>query len=285
MWVAHTIADLRHRRTACTGPVGFVPTMGALHRGHVALIEQARQRCPQVIVSIFVNPTQFGPNEDFNRYPRPLEDDLAACRAAGAAGVFNPAPEQMYPPARPACEVNVPSLTNDLEGALRPGHFAGVCRVVAKLFHLVAPDFACFGRKDLQQLRVIQAMVADLDLPVEIVECETVREEDGLARSSRNRYLTAAERPRAVALFKALTEARLLIEQQGEIEPAAVESAMSVILRAHQLTVDYAVVRHPRTLARLEVIEPALTGGVAALIAARLGSVRLIDNMLIGVDA
>jgi pantoate--beta-alanine ligase len=283
MWMEPTIAGARARRMQLTGRVALVPTMGALHEGHVSLMRIAAAKADHVLVSIFVNPSQFGPAEDYEKYPRPLEADLAMCRAAGVAGVFMPAAEQMYPAEVPGCELNVPVIAADLEGALRPSHFAGVCRVVAKLLNILQPDFACFGQKDFQQLRIVQAMVADLNMPVDVVACPTVREADGLAMSSRNRYLNAEQRKRAVGLSKALTEARMLIEQAGEADPAVVEHAMTQVLAAHQLHVDYAQVRHPTTLAAIDCIEPGATGEVVALVAANLDGVRLIDNMLIPV--
>lgn len=319
MWTARTVPEIRQhvanlRRgranlpapTSASDPsplpgVGFVPTMGALHDGHLSLIDAARQLTGHVIVSIYVNPTQFAPHEDFDAYPRPLDDDLKRCEAAGVAGVFCPDNDEMYPPRVPECSVNVPALASILEGGARPAHFAGVCRVVAKLFNIVQPDLAFFGRKDYQQLKVIEAMAADLMLPVRIIGCPTVRDADGLALSSRNQYLTPPMRRHALGLHKSLEEARALIEEGGETDPAAVEAVMKTILTAHHVAVDYAVVRHPQTLALLDIIEPSLTGGVVALVAGRVGNtrvdsggetggetggstggVRLIDNMLIG---
>jgi pantoate--beta-alanine ligase len=281
MWIAVDVPSLREQRRKWQGPVALVPTMGALHQGHLSLIEKARQITPHVVVSIFVNPTQFGPTEDFNRYPRPIERDLELCRQAGAAGVFNPTVDAVYPPGVSACEISVPEVAADLEGAMRPGHFAGVCRVVAKLFNMVQPTHACFGQKDLQQLRVIEAMVADLNFPLEIVPCETLRDPDGLAMSSRNVYLTPEGRKHGLGISKALKEGRRLILEQGESDPQAVESAMAQILKAHHLQIDYAVVRHARTLAPIDCIEPQQPGRVAMLIAARVEKVRLIDNMLV----
>lgn len=281
MWSAQTIQELHRRRRTLGGKVALVPTMGALHPGHSSLVQQARRLADHVVVSIFVNPTQFGPQEDFTRYPRPLEADLQACREAGVDGVFNPSVEEMYPPGVPATTLNVPSMSADLEGALRPGHFEGVLRVVLKLFNIVQPDIACFGQKDFQQLRVVQAMVADLNVPVDVIACPTVRESDGLAMSSRNVYLSAEDRRRAVGLSKALEEARLLIEKSAETDPQAVSTAMSQTMSAYHIEPDYAQVRHPVTLAKLDIIEPRLTGGVVALVAGRLGGVRLIDNALI----
>lgn len=283
MWIADTIDSIRSHRRALKGCVAFVPTMGALHDGHVSLIHAGRKQADHVLVSIFVNPTQFGPGEDFTRYPRPIERDLEMCKSAGATGVFVPSVEQMYPQGGLACDVNIPALATILEGEFRPGHFAGVCRVVAKLFNITQPDVAVFGQKDYQQLKVIEAMVADLNMPVRIDGQPTIREPDGLARSSRNVFLDAESRRKAVALFKALNEAQELVENEGETDPSVVEHAMKQVLEAHGLSVDYATIRHPHTLATLDLISPSATHGVAALITARIGGVRLLDNRVLGV--
>src|SRR6516165_6920371 len=195
----------------CVSHVGMVPTMGALHEGHLALVRRARAECDAVAVSIFVNPTQFGPNEDLNRYPRPLQRDLELCEKNGVDLVFHPQPAVMYPPDYHTF-VEVTGLQDVLCGASRPGHFRGVATVVLKLFNLVQPDRAYFGQKDAQQVRVIQRMVTDLNVPVEVRVCPIVREADGLALSSRNDYLEAEERRRATMLYRALTEARRRIE-------------------------------------------------------------------------
>ncbi len=281
MWTASTIADARDQRGRCRGSVALVATMGALHRGHVSLIEAARKLAEQVVVSIFVNPTQFGPHEDFDRYPRDLDQDLAVCRAAGVAGVFCPPVEQMYPPGQAQCRITLPPLTDGLEGRCRPGHLEGVCWVVAKLLNLLRPDTACFGQKDYQQLKVIEALVDSLAMPVRVVGLPTVREGDGLAMSSRNAYLNRDQRQRALAVPQALHEARVLVENDGQTDPAVVEAAMRQKLETYDLSIDYAAVRHPQTLIKLDRIEPRLTGGVAALIAAWVDQVRLIDNMLL----
>lgn len=252
--------------------------MGALHDGHLKLIEEARRLSDEVWVSIFVNPTQFGPNEDLAKYPRPLEDDLAACERLGVAAVFNPEPDEVYPPDTIPMSLDVPSLTGQFEGAHRPGHFEGVCRVVLKLFNLCQPRYACFGQKDYQQLRVIEAMVEDLNLPIAIQRVATIREADGLAMSSRNRYLDESERKQAVGLSKALKLAEQLIVSDGETDPAVIERAMEQTLLAHKIEPDYCAVRHPETLAEMDMVLPP----VVALIAGRLGSVRLLDNRLIG---
>lgn len=272
-----TITELRGYRKAVTRPIALVPTMGALHDGHIALIDAAKRLTEEVWVSIFVNPTQFGPSEDLSRYPRPIESDLAACAAAGVSVVFNPPPEEVYPPGVIASELDVPSLTAEFEGTHRPGHFVGVCRVVLKLLNLCQPTFACFGQKDYQQLRAVEAMVADLNLPVAIQRVPTVREPDGLALSSRNRYLDDEQRSHAVGLYKALQLANQMIVDDGHTDPAAVESAMQQVLRAYHITPDYAAVRHPHTLAAMDLIDRP----VVALIAGRLGPVRLLDNLII----
>lgn len=251
--------------------------MGALHDGHLKLIEEAKRLSSEVWVTIFVNPTQFGPNEDLAKYPRPVNDDLAACQAMGVSVVFHPAPEEMYPPNIVESALDVPLLTADFEGAQRPGHFAGVCRVVLKLFNLCQPTFACFGQKDYQQMVVIESMAADLNLPLLIQRVPTVREADGLAMSSRNRYLDEKQRSQAVGLYKALRLAEQMIRDDGHTDPEPVASAMGQVLRAHQISPDYAVIRHPHTLTKLDTIDAQ----VVALIAGRLGPVRLLDNMLI----
>jgi pantoate--beta-alanine ligase len=280
MWTATTVEELRRLRASTPASVALVPTMGALHAGHVSLFESARAAGHAVTVSIFVNPTQFGPNEDFNRYPRPIEQDLAACRRAGVTAVFHPSVEEIYPPGQPECLVTVPALADILEGAHRPGHFAGVCRVVAKLFNLVQPDVAYFGQKDYQQLRIIEAMARDLAMPVRIVGCPTVREPQGLAMSSRNAYLTDEQRHQALAIYRSLGIAKALVQGRQERDPSVVESAMQRELRDNGLQVDYAVVRDARTLAPLQRIEPR-GSDVVALVAARVGNVRLIDNMVL----
>lgn len=273
-----SIPDTRAHRQTISAPVALVPTMGALHDGHLRLIEEGCRLADEVWVSIFVNPTQFGPNEDFSRYPRPIEDDLAKCASAGATVVFNPTPEAMYPPGALDTQVDVPAISGAFEGENRPGHFHGVCRVCLKLFNICRPTFACFGQKDYQQLRIIEALVADLNLPIAIQRVPTVREPDGLAMSSRNRYLDDAQRRHALGLSKALDLARHLIETEGEPDPAAVEQAMRDTIAAHHLAPDYAAIRHPDTLAPLAMIDRP----VVALVAGRLGSVRLLDNALIG---
>ena len=274
MQLLTTLPDLHAFRGGLVGRVALVPTMGALHAGHLSHIARAKAAADHVIVSVFVNPTQFGPNEDFERYPRTFEADVAACDGAGAAAVFAPSVEAMYPPGVPAATVDVPAVADDLEGAQRPRHFGGVCRVVLKLLNLVRPDAVTFGRKDYQQLTVVRAMIRDLMLPVGVIEVPTTYEPDGLAMSSRNRYLSPAERERALGISQALRLVDELVEG-GERDPAELEQAMRGELRAFDLRIDYAVVRDALTLAPVEVVPD---DGAVALVAARVGGVRLIDN-------
>ena len=276
--VVSTVADLRRQvavARAAGAAIGLVPTMGALHAGHASLIAAAKQRCGFVVVSVFVNPTQFGPHEDLARYPRTLAADLAACGAAGADCVFVPSVEEVYPS---GCltVVEVPALTDVLEGAVRPGHFRGVATVVLKLFLMALPDVAFFGAKDFQQQVVIRQMCRDLNVPVEIVTCPTVREPDGLALSSRNRYLSAAERMQAQSLSAALFAARTAL-RGGEQHIGSVTNQMRASVTAAGLQVDYAVVCDPHTLAELTTPQPEM----ALLIAARSGQTRLIDNVTV----
>ncbi len=277
MQVTTTIAETRRERSKL-GRLALVPTMGALHEGHLSLVRRAREVADHVAVSIFVNPTQFGPNEDLDRYPRPIERDLALCKSQGVSLVWNPPAEHVYPPNELETTIDVPPLTDKLEGAHRPGHFVGVCRVVTKLLNVFHPELACFGMKDFQQLRVIEAMTAAMCLPVEIVRCPTVREADGLAMSSRNQYLSDDDRRHALGLHKALEEARQLVAAE-EPDPDRVERAMRQVLEMHHAEVDYAVAREPRTLEPIDMINVALEP-VICLVAARVGNTRLIDNML-----
>ncbi|MGB8852996.1 MAG: pantoate--beta-alanine ligase [Pirellulales bacterium] len=256
--------------------IGFVPTMGALHAGHASLVERAAAECDDVVVSIFVNPTQFGPTEDFARYPRTLAADAALLEPRGARWIFTPEPADMYPPGA-ATRVVVDGPARPFEGEIRPGHFAGVATVVCRLFHCVPADVAYFGAKDWQQTLVVKRMVYDLGLPVEITVCPTVREADGLAMSSRNAYLGADERQRAVALHEGLCAAERLWQAGADV--AAVEQAIRLPLEARGIAIDYAAVVAAETLEPLPVgcLEPP----AIALVAGRLGSTRLIDNRLL----
>lgn len=275
-----TLASTREELAALLaehdGPVGFVPTMGALHEGHASLMRVARERVGggPVVVSVFVNPLQFGPGEDLERYPRTLEADLELCGREGVDIVFAPSVEEVYPGGEPQVMVRPGPLAKVLEGKVRPGHFRGVLTVVAKLFGLVRPDVAVFGQKDYQQLALIRRMVLDLNMGVEIVGAETVREPDGLALSSRNRYLDAEQRECATALSRALRAAQ-------ESAPYGAESALGAAraeLRAAQgVDLDYLVLTDPD----LGELPPDVPPGTEArvLIAARVGTTRLIDNM------
>jgi pantoate--beta-alanine ligase len=271
--LATTRADLAAARDALTGPVAVVMTMGALHEGHAQLLRTARAEARHVVATIFVNPLQFGPAEDLHRYPRTLEADLAVCRAEGVDVVFAPAAHEMYPQGEPAVRVSAGPLGTVLEGAHRPGHFDGMLTVVLKLLHLTRPDAAYFGEKDYQQLTLIRAMVQDLDLGVRIVGVPTVREPDGLARSSRNRFLSADQRVVALALSRALRAGAAVA---GPAE--AIRTAAQAQLPADGLALDYLELTDPQ-------LGPAPQRGPARLlIAARVGTTRLIDNISLEVQ-
>ena len=256
--------------------VGFVPTMGALHAGHLALVERAKRECAPVYASIFLNPTQFGPNEDLSKYPRPLEADIEKLTVAGVDGLYLPDRAEIYPKGY-STYVQVERLGDRLEGKSRPGHFRGVATVVLKLFETVQPHFAYFGRKDAQQVRIIQQMVKDLNLDVDIVVCPIVRETDGLALSSRNTYLGAVERKAATALYRALEAARREIAA-GARDSLELQRAMRKVLEGEpQASVNYA------EIVDAETFEPVVrvTRRCYALLAVYVGKTRLIDNMLI----
>lgn len=281
MNVVETIEELRSAR-ARLGVLGFVPTMGALHEGHLSLVRIAKQYARQVAVSIFVNPTQFGPREDFSKYPRPIEQDLDACRRAGVDLVFHPSPEQMYRPDLPQVVIDLPELTQPLEGRHRPGHFQGVCQVVAKLFNLVQPQYAIFGQKDFQQLRVIQAMTEALNFPITIVPGPTVRDPDGLAMSSRNQYLSPDERARALSIPRALFAAEAEAKAGAQVTSKLIAIMQRILLDPGKLghvpmSIDYVACVDSQTLKPAETFERPVT----CCIAARVGSTRLIDNITI----
>jgi pantoate--beta-alanine ligase len=275
-----TIPDLRRwvrGERAAGRRLALVPTMGYLHDGHLRLIDEARRRADAVVMSIFVNPLQFGPTEDLARYPRDLPRDRALAGERGVDALFVPSEAVMYPP---GSEIRVvPGGTADRwEGAARPGHFAGVLTVVAKLFHLVEPDVACFGRKDIQQATLVRQMVRDLDWPVEIVVVPTMREADGLALSSRNAYLDAGERRRALVLSAALGAAHEAFEA-GERRAAALLETMRARLAAEPAAVvEYVAIVEPRTLGPVETVDAETVIAVAA----RVGRTRLIDNIVLG---
>ena len=253
MMIVSTIVELRALRARLPGPVGFVPTMGFLHDGHLSLVRQARQECASAVVSIFVNPTQFGPGEDLSRYPRNLARDQAMLESEDVDILWLPTPEQMYPPGYQTW-VTVEEASNPLEGAARPGHFRGVATVVAKLFNAVQPDMAYFGQKDAQQVAVIRQMTRDLNFPVEIVVCTTARETDGLAMSSRNLYLNAQERKAATVLFRSLSAAKDAFAG-GERDARKLRMKMEEILAGEVLArPQYISCAHPLTLQELDII-------------------------------
>jgi pantoate--beta-alanine ligase len=283
MQIATTIAQIREyvaEARAAGKSVGFVPTMGALHVGHASLIDAAAKRCDYVVVSIFVNPTQFGPGEDFDRYPRPFEKDVQLCKEHGAHAIFAPSADQMYPREN-LTWVTVEKLTEPLCGRSRPGHFRGVTTVCAKLFNIVGADRAFFGQKDAQQAAVIRRMVADLNMPLEIVVCPTVREPDGLAVSSRNQYLSPQERKDATVIFRALSRGADLIDA-GEREVARIVEAMHEVLRqVPVLRVEYVSIVDAESLRELDRVR----GKALVAVAGRLGSTRLIDNIMVDTTA
>ena len=280
MKVSATIAETKAavaQARAEGARIGFVPTMGALHAGHLSLVERSRREAGFTVMSIFVNPLQFGPGEDLSRYPRPVEDDERLAGEAGVDLIFRPDVAEMYDSQR-TVTVTAGALGSHWEGSSRPGHFDGVLTVVAKLFNIVQPDIAVFGRKDLQQAALVQAMVRDLNMPLEIVLSPIVREADGLALSSRNRYLSPDERRSAAMLNRAL---RAVVRRfdEGERNVAALEEAgKSVIAKDSGIVLDYLAVIDTGTFENPDVAD----SGNSAIIAARVGSTRLIDNMILG---
>lgn len=275
-----TITELRslvieeriNRRT-----VGLVPTMGAFHEGHLSLMRQAREQTDFVIVSLFVNPTQFGEGEDFEAYPRDEERDQALAEETGVNVVFAPAVEEIYPPEFSTYVEVEGSITSRLEGALRPNHFKGVTTVVAKLFDIVGPDMAYFGQKDLQQAYIVKRMAGDLNMPVEVILCPTAREADGLAMSSRNVYLSPEERKAATVLFRSLSNAEHLV-QEGERHAHVIKEAVREVVAAEPLAdLQYAEVCDTINLDNLDEIETE----AAVLLAVKIGKTRLIDNMIV----
>ena len=285
MEILRTVAELRQwsrahkiaNRADGVNTIGLVPTMGALHAGHASLIRAAKVSCSQAVVSIFVNPTQFGPNEDFARYPRTFEADCALAQAEGAGAVFAPPVEELYP-AGAATFVEVEGLSKRLDGSSRPSHFRGVATVVAKLFIASEADRAFFGQKDAAQVAVLRRMVADLRLATEIVVCPIVREPDGLALSSRNAYLSPGERIQALALSRTIRQAQALVAQGERRAAALIATAREVLAVESAIRVDYIELVDWATLEPVEVAAP---GSLFAL-AAWVGATRLIDNTIVG---
>jgi len=277
--VAETLAEIRHWILAARQSgksIGFVPTMGALHAGHVSLIERARAESDLVVVSIFVNPTQFGPQEDFQRYPRPREQDLKICGQAGADLVFYPTVDVIYP-AGFRTFVEVQGLSEILEGAIRPGHFRGVATVVTKLFLIAGADRAYFGQKDYQQQLLIRIMSRELNLPTEVITCPTRRDPDGLAMSSRNAYLTPEQRQQGLCLSRAMFEVQRQLDAGQQDLGLLVQSLRKQIQETAGVKLDYAVIVDSESLAELNAIQP----NMVALVAAQVGTTRLIDNLIL----
>ncbi len=277
MYTTDNLSELRAARASMTGVFGLVPTMGALHAGHLSLVSRARAECEHVGVSIFVNPTQFGPGEDFHAYPRKLKDDLELLAGAGADLVWTPAAGSLYPPGFQTW-VTVEEVSAPLEGKFRPGHFRGVATVVAKLVNIFSPDRAYFGQKDAQQVAVIRRMNLDLNFPVELVVCPTVREPDGLALSSRNAYLSPEERRAATVLYRALVAAKDRYEA-GERNAEALRAVMRSVVTSEPLaSEEYVSAANPETFDELRQIDKQ----VLLSLAVRIGRTRLIDNFLLG---
>ena len=279
MKIAKTIESIRSLVKAARSKgrkIGLVPTMGALHIGHISLIESAAKKCDFVVVSIFVNPAQFGPGEDFEKYPRPVDADLEICRRAGVDVVFAPAQKQMY-----GCEnltrINVEKLTGPLCGKSRPGYFRGVATVCAKLFNIVEPDFAFFGQKDAQQAIVIKRMVADLNMPLQIVVCPTVRQPDGLAVSSRNQYLTEKQKKDATCLYESLRKCRQMIDAGTTDTRKIITEMRKILSRPTSIKIEYVSIVDVETLKTIDHI----AGKVLAAVAVKIGQARLIDNILL----
>jgi pantoate--beta-alanine ligase len=283
MKVNHTVDTVRSivkEAKNANKTVGLVPTMGFLHEGHLSLMKRAKEENDLVVVSIFVNPTQFGPNEDLASYPRDLERDMALCASAGVDVIFNPSVEEMYPEGYSTYVNCEGRITATLCGASRSGHFKGVTSVVSKLFNIVSPDRAYFGQKDAQQVAVIEKMVRDLNMDIQIMPCEIVRESDGLALSSRNTYLTKEERQEALVLNQALKLAKNAIEAGERRASVIIEKMKQHVLTAPSAEIDYIQVVSARTLEDLEVLE----GDVLIAMAVKIGKPRLIDNMRIFVE-
>ncbi|HEY6413545.1 MAG TPA: pantoate--beta-alanine ligase [Edaphobacter sp.] len=283
MQILSTIKEIRQACAAAradtgnTATLGLVPTMGALHEGHLSLIRAAKQQCDIVVATIFVNPTQFGPNEDFSRYPRTFAADCALLETEGVDILFAPSVEELYPTGTARTFIEVPGISDRLDGLSRPGHFRGVATVVAKLFHIVSPDLAFFGQKDAAQVAVLRAMVEALNFPIELIVCPTIRDSDGLALSSRNQYLSPDERTHALLLSQSLSVATTMASE-GTHNAAPLKSAIQQHLQSSPtLKIDYVEIVDPTTL---EPIADLQTGALIA-VAAWIGKTRLIDNALL----
>ena len=279
MKLAKTIQSVRalvQKARSRNKKIGLVPTMGAFHPGHISLIETAVKECDFVVVSIFVNPTQFGPAEDFKKYPRSLDTDLETCRKIGVDVVFVPSTEQMYP-VQNLTWVNVEKLTESLCGQFRPEHFRGVTTVCAKLFNIIAPDIAFFGRKDAQQAVVIKRMVADLNMPLRIVVCPIVRGPDGLALSSRNQYLTEQQKKDATLIYKSLQKCSQMIDADITDSEEIITQMRGILNQAPSINIEYISIVDAETLQSLSHI----TGRILAAVAVKIGTARLIDNILV----
>jgi pantoate--beta-alanine ligase len=277
MHIIHTISEMRAiARQHAAQTIGFVPTMGALHAGHLSLVHAAKRTCDAVVVSIFVNPTQFGPNEDFARYPRTFAQDCELLKNAAADFVFAPSTEEMYPPGA-TTYVTVEGLSGKLDGRSRPGHFRGVTTIVSMLFHIVQPNIAFFGQKDAAQVAVIRKMVRDLNYPVEIVACPIVREPDGLAMSSRNVYLTPEERKSALTLSRSLQRVEQLFRNGSRNIEELISAGRQTLAEDTGVKLDYFSIVNPGTLEDIrELDQPALVA-----VAAYVGRTRLIDNIIL----
>jgi pantoate--beta-alanine ligase len=276
MKILKTVNEIKQLRPGLPQPLGFVPTMGYLHEGHLALVRRARAENSSVVVSIFVNPTQFGPGEDFEKYPRDPKRDLALLEKEGVDVVFMPSAGEIYPP-NFSSWVEAGKIAERLEGVSRPGHFRGVATVVAKLFNIVQPDRAYFGQKDAQQLIVIRRMVADLNMSLEVVAVPTVREPDGLAMSSRNTYLNPEERKQALVLYQALTLAQELFSG-GEKDAQAIRRQMTELIQKQPLAeIDYISIADAETLEELDEVKPPALVSLAV----KIGKTRLIDNVVL----
>ena len=281
MQVIRTVQAMKQERTRWTGKVGFVPTMGYLHAGHLALFQQARAENDILVVSIFVNPTQFGPHEDFNSYPRNMERDLNLLASLDVDSVFTPSDTEMYPPGFTTYVDPSGPLAEQVEGAARPGHFRGVATIVLKLFQIVQPERAYFGQKDAQQVAVIARMIEDFNLPIQLRVLPTMREPDGLAMSSRNSYLQSQDRAAALVLYKALQAGQTAFIENPPAGPHAVRQAMIDVVASEPLArLSYVEIRDPRSFLPLETLQPP----AVLLLAASIGSTHLIDNFVFNAD-